>query len=67
VGTSIGSAAREQISERDITIFDSILHSYVAFAEAIWQGQSVNEYAPRSKASNDFVEFFKELKGAIKR
>jgi len=66
-GTSIGSAAREQIAEWDFPIFDSILHSYVAFAEAIWQGQSVGEYAPKSKASGDFIEFFKELKGAIKR
>lgn len=65
-GTSIGSAARHQLSEWDFPIFDSILHSYVAFAEAVWQGQSVHEYAPKSKAARDFARFFNELKGAIK-
>ena len=65
-GTAIGSAARAQLSEWNFPVFDSILRSYVAFAEAVWHGQSVNEYAPKSKASSDFVKFFKELKGAIK-
>jgi len=65
-GTAIGSAARTQLSEWNFPVFDSVLRSYVAFAEAVWHGQSVNEYSPKSKASSDFVKFFRELKGAIK-
>jgi chromosome partitioning protein len=64
-GTAIGNAARQQITEWDFPIFDSVLHSYVAFTEAVWQGQSVFEYQPKGKAASDFRSFFGELKGAI--
>jgi chromosome partitioning protein len=66
-GTAIGNAARQQIAEWSFPVFDTALHSYVAFAEALWQGQSVIEYAPSSKAAANFLAFFKELKGAIKK
>jgi cellulose biosynthesis protein BcsQ len=38
----------------------------VAFSEAAWQGQSVVEYQPKSKAASDMEAFFKELKRAMK-
>lgn len=64
--TSIGTAAREQIAEWDFPVFDAYLHSYVAYAEAVWQGQSVIEYQPRGKAAADMEKFFNELKNAMK-
>ena len=63
-GTSISSAARSQLAEWEFPIFNSVLHSYVAFSEAVWQGQSVVEYQPKSKAAADISRFFKELKKA---
>lgn len=65
-GTSISNAARSQLAEWEFPIFNSVLHSYVAFSEAIWQGQSVVEYQPKSKAAADVSRFFKELKEATR-
>lgn len=65
-GTSISSAARSQLAEWEFPIFNSVLHSYVAFSEAVWQGQSVVEYQPKSKAAADVSRFFKELKKATR-
>lgn len=63
--TAIGNAARAQLAEWEFPIFSTALHSYVAFSEAVWQGQSVVEYQPRSKAASDTLAFFSELKGAM--
>lgn len=65
-GTAIGKAAREQLSEWDFPVFDNSLHSYVAFSEAVWQGQSVVEYQPKGRAASDITKFFRELMRAIK-
>lgn len=65
-GTAIGNAALQQIEEWEFPIFKSRLHSYVAFTEALWQGQSVAEYQPRGKAAADMVGFYKELKKVTK-
>jgi len=65
-GTSISHAAKTQIAEWGFPIFESVLHSYVAFSEAVWQGQSVAEYQPKSKAAADISRFFDELKEATK-
>lgn len=64
-GTAIGAAAREQLESWDFPQFQTVLRSYVAFSEAVWQGQSVTEYQPRSKAAEDMNLFFKELKGEM--
>ncbi|MGH9915590.1 MAG: hypothetical protein ACRD63_09925, partial [Pyrinomonadaceae bacterium] len=63
-GTSISNVAKKQILEWDFPVFSNMLHSYVAFSEAIWQGQSVVEYQPKSKAAVDICKFFEELKEA---
>lgn len=65
-GTAIGNVARAQIAEWEFPIFDNVLHSYVAFTEAVWQGQSAVEYQPSSKAAADITAFFRELKRATK-
>lgn len=65
-GTAVGKAARSQLAEWEFPIFDSYLHSYVAFSEAVWQGQSVVEYQPKGKAASDMTAFFTELKRAIR-
>ena len=65
-GTAIGNAARSQITEWEFPVFDTVLHSYVAFTEALWQGQSVGEMQASSKAAADMAAFFSELKGAMK-
>lgn len=65
-GTAVGSAAREQLEGWDFPVFKSTLHSYVAFSEAVWQGQSVVEYQPKSKAASDMERFFKELKRVMR-
>jgi len=66
-GTAIGNAAREQIASWEFPVFDSCLHSYVAFAEALWQGQAVGEYQPKGKAASDMVAFFAELQRQLKQ
>lgn len=65
-GTSISAAAQQQIGEWDFPVFKNALHSYVAFTEAVWNGESVVEYQPKSKAAADMIAFFKELKRAMK-
>lgn len=65
-GTAIGEAARQQIAAWDFPVFTSCLHSYVAFTEALWQGQSVWEYQRSGKAAADMAAFFKEFKRAMK-
>jgi chromosome partitioning protein len=65
-GTAIAEAAQQQIAEWDFPVFKSSLHSYVAFTEALWQGQSVGEYQPSSKAAADMAAFFKEFKRVMK-
>lgn len=60
-GTAIGNAAREQIASWEFPVFDNCLHAYVAFAEALWQGQAVGEYQPKGKAASDMIAFFVEL------
>ncbi len=66
-GTAIGNAAREQIAGWEFPVFDNCLHSYVAFAEALWQGQAVGEYQPKGKAASDMVAFFVELQKQMKQ
>jgi chromosome partitioning protein len=65
-GTSVSQATREQVGEWDFPVFNSCLHSYVAFSEALWQGQSVTEYQPNGKAAADVEAFFTEMKRAMK-
>ena len=65
-GTAIGNAAREQLGDWDFPVFKSVLHSYVAFSEAVWQGQSVVEYQPKSKAASNMEAFYRELKRAMR-
>lgn len=65
-GTSVSQAARGQLGEWDFPVFDKCLHSYVAFSEALWQGQAVTEYEPNGKAAADVEAFFKEMKRAMK-
>lgn len=65
-GTAVGNAARDQLSKWDFPVFKSELHSYVAFSEAIWEGQSVAEYQPKGKAAEDMQKFLKELKRAMR-
>lgn len=65
-GTAVSGATREQLSGWDFPVFANCLHSYVAFSEALWQGQAVTEYQPRSKAAADVQAFFTEMKRAMK-
>jgi chromosome partitioning protein len=65
-GTAIAKAAQEQIHEWEFPLFSTPLHTYVAFTEAVWQGQSVVEYQPNSKAAADMTAFFTELKRVLR-
>ncbi len=66
-GTAISHAAREQIATWEFPVFTSYLHSYVAFPEALWQGQAVVEYQPKGKAAADMTAFFAELQKQMKK
>jgi chromosome partitioning protein len=66
-GTAVGRAAQQQIDEWQFPVFASYLHSYVAFAEALWQGQSVVEYQPKGKAAADVRAFYAELGAEIRK
>src|SRR5688572_2420507 len=50
-GTLINREVREHLKELNYPVFDTVLHLYVAYKEAIAAGLSVTEYDPKSKAA----------------
>lgn len=53
------------VRELNFPVFDSTITRYCAHKEALSQGLSVSEYAPKDKASLEFTAFFHELCAAL--
>jgi chromosome partitioning protein len=65
-GTLINREVREHLKELHYPIFDTVLHLYVAYKEAMAAGLSVIEYDPKSKAAQEMAAFFHELEEVLK-
>jgi chromosome partitioning protein len=64
-GTVVGKAAREEIHTLGYPVFDTIVHTRVAYQEAMAAGMSVLEYASDSKAAQETRALFDEVREAI--
>jgi cellulose biosynthesis protein BcsQ len=56
---------REHLKELHYPVFDTVLHLYVAYKEAMAAGLSVIEYDPKSKAAQEMAAFFHELEEVL--
>jgi chromosome partitioning protein len=65
-GTLINREVREHLKELHYPVFDTVLHLYVAYKEAMAAGLSVIEYDPKSKAAQEMAAFFHELEEVLK-
>jgi chromosome partitioning protein len=65
-GTLINREVQEHLKELHYPVFDTVLHLYVAYKEAMAAGLSVIEYDPRSKAAQEMAAFFHELEEVLK-
>ncbi len=64
-GTLINREVREHLKELNYPVFDTVLHLYVAYKEAMAAGLSVTEYDPKSKAAQEMATLFHELKEVL--
>jgi chromosome partitioning protein len=64
-GTVVGKAAQEEIHKLGYPVFDTILHTRVAYQEAMAAGMSVLEYASDSKAAQETRALLDEVREAI--
>jgi chromosome partitioning protein len=64
-GTTISTAAHEQLKDLEVPLFETMLHLYVSYKESAAQGLSVIEYDKSSKAAHEMEALFAELKGAL--
>lgn len=65
-GTVVGKAALAELQTLGYPVFDTILHTRVAYQEAMAAGMSVLEYAADSKAAQETRAFFTELREALR-
>lgn len=59
--TVISRAIRDHVGEYQIPILSRGVVNRVPFAEALTQGQTIFEYAPRSEAAEDITAVMKEI------
>jgi chromosome partitioning protein len=64
-GTLINREVREHLKELHYPVFETVLHLYVAYKEAMAAGLSVIEYDPKSKAAQEMAAFFHELEEVL--
>lgn len=60
-GTVISTAIRAHVAEHGIPLLTTAIANRVAFAEAMTQGLSVFEWAPRSEAAKEIFRLTKEI------
>ena len=65
-GTVISRKVGEYLHGLGYPVFDTALHQYVAYREAIAAGLSVIEYDPGSKAAGEMASFYVELKEVLR-
>ncbi len=66
-GTVIGRAAQEEVERWGYPLFEAVIHSRIAYQEAMATGMSVVEHDARSKAAEEIRAFFDELQGEVER
>lgn len=59
--TSLSKEIEKYIRDLDFPVFEAKISRLTAFKEAASKGLSIQEYAPFSKANDEFERFFKEL------
>ncbi|MFQ5875576.1 MAG: AAA family ATPase [Dehalococcoidia bacterium] len=64
-GTVFHLSGRERFKELGYPVLDAALYHRITYQEAISQGMSVPEYAPGSKAAQEILDLFQELREAI--
>ena len=64
-GTVVGRRSEEYLKSLDYPIFETILHQYVVYREAIAAGMSVIEYDHTCKAAQEMGTFFSELRRVL--
>jgi chromosome partitioning protein len=64
-GTVVGKAAVAQLQTLGYPVFDTIIHTRVAYQEAMAAGMSVLEYAAESKAAQETHALFAEIQEAL--
>ncbi len=64
-GTLFNIAGQEQIKEFGFPVFDSLIYNRITYQEAISQGKSAAEFAPKSKAAQEIKSLFKELSSSL--
>lgn len=65
VGTVVGKAAFAEIHTLGYPVFETIIHTRVAYQEAMAAGMSVVEYATDSKAAQEIRALFDEVREAL--
>mgnify|MGYP001562897071 CR=1 FL=1 len=65
-GTVISRKVGEYLHGLGYPVFETALHQYVAYREAIAAGLSVIEYDPGSKAAGEMASFYVELKEVLR-
>jgi chromosome partitioning protein len=65
IGTVVGKAAFAEIHTLGYPVFDTVIHTRVAYQEAMAAGMSVLEYAVDSKAAQEIRALFAEVREAL--
>lgn len=60
-GTRIGNEAREALKAYPFPVFKTEITQKIAAVEAMISGQTLNEFAPRSKSALEFKELVREI------
>lgn len=59
--TVIGRAIRDHVAEYEMPVLSNGVVNRVSFAEALTQGETIFEYAPRSEAAGDIAAVMQEI------
>lgn len=65
-GTVLHLSGREQFKELGYPVLDTALYHRITYQEAIAQGMSTPEYAPKSPAAQEILSLFQEFQEAIR-
>ena len=65
--TALGRQAREAAAAFDMPIFNTEIAQRIALAEAVLAGQTIVQYAPASRACEEFKELTKEIVACLRK
>ena len=64
-GTVFNIDGQEQIKQFGFPVFNTLIYNRITYQEAIAQGKSALEFAPKSKAALEIKSLYKELSGCL--